>query len=93
MKLIRQIKKTNIRINKERKRKKHISLEFNLSKKFIKKLYKDLLWKKKIFSSLLSDLIAKNLSYIKKMQITSSMNHRLENTKNTMLAIAPRDTK
>nr|UXY88521.1 hypothetical protein Cry52Nrm3_p160 [Cryptomonas curvata] len=88
MKLIRQIKKTNIYINKEKERKKHISLEFNISKKFINKLYKDILWKKKIFSSILSDLVAKNLSYIKKMQITSSMNHRLENTKNTTLMIS-----
>jgi hypothetical protein len=88
MKLIRQLKKTNKYTNKEKKRKKHISLEFNISKKFMNKLYKDILCKKKIFSSVVSDLVAKNLGSIKKMQIVSFMNRKIGNTQNTGLIIS-----
>ena len=82
-KLKSEIKKKEIIIKKKRK---IVSFELILYKLFYKKLFKDLLWKKKFLDSCFPDLIAKNLNFIKKIQIVFSVNKMIKNTKNKKLA-------
>ena len=77
---------------KEKKRfqnkKKKIFLELNLSKIFFNRLYKDLLWKKNLFHSFITDFINKKLNFVKKIQIVSLIKRRIKNTKNNKQIIS-----
>nr|UXY88017.1 hypothetical protein CcurKRNrm3_p158 [Cryptomonas curvata] len=72
----------------KKKKKNSIALGINIYKLFYKKLYKDLIWKKKLFDSFFSDIIAKNLNSIKKMQLVFLIKNIIKKTKNKKLIIS-----
>ena len=78
----------NLKIHLNEKTRSKILSEYKLTKYLNLKIYKDIVWKKKLFSCFLSDLIVRNLNLIKKVQIISLINYGIRKLKNFKLTFS-----